>query len=76
MYQTGIILLLFGLGDSLAIFWDDFCDFRFSLLNVFGHCISVYDMGTIFATDSLYLEMTTPNSFSAMVTRHLELASP
>ena len=53
-----------------------FAIFLCSLLYVLGHCISVHETGTIFIPDISDLAITTPSSFSAVVTRYPEEASP
>ena len=53
-----------------------FAIFLYSLLYVFGHCISVHETGIIFIPDISDLAITTPSSFSAVVTRYPEEASP
>ena len=54
-----------------------FAIFLSSLLYVFGHCISVHETGTNFVPgDSELYPMTTPSSFSAVVSRKPDPASP
>jgi hypothetical protein len=46
-----------------------FATFLSSLMYVFGHCISVQEIGTIFSPTASDLAITTPSSFSAVVRR-------